>query len=109
MAILGRPNAGKSTLFNALVGSDRAIVTATPGTTRDAITETVEIAGESVTLVDTAGLRASGDEVERIGIAVAERAGENADLVVYVVDAQTGRNEEDEEFLRRGRGRGPSS
>lgn len=106
VAILGRPNAGKSTLFNALVGSDRAIVTATAGTTRDAITETVEIAGESVTLVDTAGLRAEGDEVERIGIAVAERAGENADLVVYVVDGTTGVSEEDEEFLGRGRGEG---
>ncbi len=104
VAILGRPNAGKSTLFNALVGSDRAIVTATPGTTRDAITESVEIAGESVTFVDTAGLRDAKEEVERIGIAVAERAGESADLVVYVVDARTGRNEEDEDFLRRGRG-----
>ncbi|MEO8055272.1 MAG: GTPase, partial [Acidobacteriota bacterium] len=90
VAILGRPNAGKSTLFNALVGSDRAIVTATPGTTRDAITETVEIAGESVTLVDTAGLRDATEEVERIGVAVATRAGENADLVLYVVDAHAG-------------------
>jgi len=104
VAILGRPNAGKSTLFNALVGSDRAIVAATPGTTRDAITETVEIAGESVTLVDTAGLRDATEEVERIGVDVATRAGENADLVVYVVDAHAGRNEEDERFLRKGRG-----
>lgn len=104
VAILGRPNAGKSTLFNALVGSDRAIVTATPGTTRDAITETVEIAGESVTLVDTAGLRDATEEVERIGVDVATRAGENADLVLYVVDALAGRNEEDEDFLRGGRG-----
>jgi tRNA modification GTPase len=104
VAILGRPNAGKSTLFNALVGSDRAIVTATPGTTRDAITEIVEIAGESVTLVDTAGLRETAEEVERIGVDVATRAGQNADLVVYVVDGTTGVSEEDEEFLRRGRG-----
>ena len=81
VAILGRPNAGKSTLFNALVGRDRAIVTATPGTTRDAISEAVEIAGESVTLLDTAGLREASEEVERIGVAVATRAGENADLV----------------------------
>jgi tRNA modification GTPase len=106
VAILGRPNAGKSTLFNALVGRDRAIVTATPGTTRDAITETVEIAGESVTLVDTAGLRDATEEVERIGVDVATRAGENADLVVYVVDGTTGFSEEDEELLRRGRGEG---
>lgn len=104
VAILGRPNAGKSTLFNALVGSDRAIVTATPGTTRDAITETVEIAGESVTLVDTAGLRDATEEVERIGVDVATRAGENADLVLYVIDARVGKSEEDEDFLRRGRG-----
>ena len=106
VAILGRPNAGKSTLFNALVGRDRAIVTATPGTTRDAISETVEIAGESVTLVDTAGLRDATEEVERIGVDVATRAGENADLVAYVVDAQRGMSEEDEDFLRRGRGEG---
>ena len=104
VAILGRPNAGKSTLFNALVGSDRAIVTATPGTTRDAISETVEIAGESVTLLDTAGLRETTEEVERLGVDVATRALENADLVLYAVDALRGMSEEDEEFLRRGRG-----
>ena len=104
VAILGRPNAGKSTLFNALLGSDRAIVTATPGTTRDAISEAVEIAGESVTLLDTAGLREAAEEVERIGVAVATRAGENADLVLYAVDALRGMSEEDEDFLRRGRG-----
>jgi len=104
VAILGRPNAGKSTLFNALVGRDRAIVTATPGTTRDAIAETIEIAGEGVTLLDTAGLRATGDEIERLGVEIAERAGERADLVLYVVDAQIGRCGEDEEFLRKGRG-----
>ncbi len=103
VAILGRPNAGKSTLFNALVGRDRAIVTATPGTTRDAISEVVEIAGESVTLLDTAGLRESTDEVERIGVDVATRAGENADLVLYAVDALCGMSEEDRDFLR-GRG-----
>jgi tRNA modification GTPase len=106
VAILGRPNAGKSTLFNALVGRDRAIVTATPGTTRDAISEAVEIAGESVTLLDTAGLRDAAEEVERIGVDVATRAGENADLVLYVVDSHRGRSEEDEDFLRRGRGEG---
>jgi tRNA modification GTPase len=106
VAILGRPNAGKSTLFNALVGRDRAIVTAVPGTTRDAISEACEIGGETVTLLDTAGLRSTEDEVEKIGVAVATRAGEKADLVVYVVDACVGRFEEDEEFLRKGRGEG---
>jgi tRNA modification GTPase len=104
VASLGRPTAGKSTLFNALVGRDRAIVTATPGTTRDAISEVVEIAGESVTLLDTAGLRDAREEVERIGVDVATRAGENADLVLYVVDAPRGMSKEDEDFLRRGRG-----
>ncbi|MFI5197901.1 MAG: tRNA uridine-5-carboxymethylaminomethyl(34) synthesis GTPase MnmE [Thermoanaerobaculia bacterium] len=100
VAILGRPNAGKSTLFNALVGRDRAIVTAMPGTTRDAISETCEIGGETVTLLDTAGLRATEDEVERIGVQVAERAGEKADLVVYLIDAARGESKEDREFLR---------
>ncbi|HMA30021.1 MAG TPA: GTPase, partial [Thermoanaerobaculia bacterium] len=103
VAILGPPNAGKSTLFNALVGRDRAIVTTVPGTTRDAISETFEIGGEIATLLDTAGLRSTEDEVEKLGVAVAERAGERADLVLYVVDARLGRSEEDEEFLRRGR------
>jgi tRNA modification GTPase len=104
VAILGRPNAGKSTLFNALVGRDRAIVTAVPGTTRDAISETCEIGDETVTLLDTAGLRATEDEVERIGVRVAERAGEKADLVVYLIDAARGESEEDRQFLRRREG-----
>ena len=104
VAILGRPNAGKSTLFNALVGRDRAIVTALPGTTRDAISEPCELGSETVTLLDTAGLRDASEEVERIGVAVATRAGEKADLVLYVVDSSLGATEEDEDFLRRGRG-----
>jgi tRNA modification GTPase len=101
VAILGRPNAGKSTLFNALVGRDRAIVTAVPGTTRDAISESCEIGGETITLLDTAGLRATEDEVEKIGVRVAERAGKSADLVLYVIEFAFGRNEEDKEFLRK--------
>jgi tRNA modification GTPase len=103
VAILGRPNAGKSTLFNALVGRDRAIVTAVPGTTRDAISETCEIGDEMLTLLDTAGLRATEDEVEKIGVDVAERAGETADLVLYAIDMVLGMKEEDEEFLGKGR------
>jgi tRNA modification GTPase len=103
VAILGRPNAGKSTLFNALVGRDRAIVTAVPGTTRDAISETCEIGDERLTLFDTAGLRVTENEVEKIGVDVAERAGETVDLVLYVIDMVLGRKEEDEEFLGRGR------
>ncbi len=94
--ILGRPNAGKSTLLNRLVGSDRAIVTPIPGTTRDIIRETIEIGGLPVTIADTAGLRSSGDVVEEIGIARARQAAEDADIVLYLVDAATGLTSEDE-------------
>jgi tRNA modification GTPase len=86
VAIVGPPNAGKSTLFNALVGSDRAIVTALPGTTRDAVSEEIEIGGERIRLVDTAGLRETEDEVERQGVAVARRVAASADLAVVVED-----------------------
>lgn len=86
VAIVGRPNAGKSSLFNALLGTDRAIVTAEPGTTRDVIGETVEICGEAVRLYDTAGMRTAASEAERLGVEAAERAAENADLVLEVVD-----------------------
>ncbi len=90
VAILGRPNAGKSTLFNALSGSARAIVTEIPGTTRDALESLVDIGGVPVTLVDTAGLRESTDVVERIGVERAREEGEKADAVLYVYDASVG-------------------
>lgn len=93
--ILGRPNAGKSTLLNRLVGSERAIVTAIPGTTRDILRETIEIGGLPVTIVDTAGLRESGDVVEQIGIARARDAASGADIIIYVVDAVEGLTLED--------------
>ena len=86
VAIVGRPNVGKSTLFNALVGTGRAIVTDVPGTTRDLITETVEVQGVRVTLVDTAGLRDAEDRVEREGVARAWQAIGVADLTLLVVD-----------------------
>jgi tRNA modification GTPase len=86
VAIVGKPNAGKSSLFNALVGSDRAIVTAEAGTTRDVIGETVEICGEAVRLHDTAGLRCAASEPERLGVEAAERAADNADLILEIVD-----------------------
>ncbi|HEX3579051.1 MAG TPA: tRNA uridine-5-carboxymethylaminomethyl(34) synthesis GTPase MnmE [Thermoanaerobaculia bacterium] len=94
--ILGRPNAGKSTLLNRLVGSDRAIVTPIPGTTRDIVRETIEIGGLPVTIADTAGLRTSGDVVEEIGVARARQAAASADIILYLVDASAGLTSEDE-------------
>jgi len=85
--ILGRPNAGKSTLLNRLVGSERAIVTPIPGTTRDIVRETIEIGGLPVTLADTAGLRESSDVVEGIGIERAREAARRADIILYLIDA----------------------
>ena len=85
--ILGRPNAGKSTLLNRLVGSERAIVTPIPGTTRDIVRETIEIGGLPVTLADTAGLRESNDVVEGIGIERARDAARRADIILYLIDA----------------------
>jgi tRNA modification GTPase len=93
--ILGRPNAGKSTLLNRLVGSDRAIVTPIPGTTRDIVRETIEIGGLPVTLADTAGLRESADVVEGIGITRAREAARSADLVLYLVACDARLSEED--------------
>lgn len=90
VAILGRPNAGKSTLFNALLGTERAIVTDVPGTTRDTIEATLDVRGVPVELVDTAGLRQARDEVERIGVARAQDEGERADAILYVFDASVG-------------------
>ena len=94
--ILGRPNSGKSTLLNRLVGSDRAIVTPIPGTTRDIVRETIEIGGLPVTIADTAGLRSSGDLVEEIGVARAREAAGQADIVLYLVDASAGVTAQDE-------------
>ena len=87
VVILGRPNAGKSTLFNALAGAGRAIVTELPGTTRDLLTERVDICGLSVTLVDTAGLRQKPEnKIEAEGISRALDAGRHADIAVIVID-----------------------
>ena len=97
--ILGLPNAGKSTLLNRLVGSDRAIVTPIPGTTRDIVRETIEIGGLPVTLADTAGLRESTDVVEGIGIERAREAARHADIVLYLIDATRGMTEEDRREL----------
>src|SRR5579859_2857989 len=93
LAIVGRPNVGKSSLFNRLVERERAIVTATPGTTRDLVSETVAIGGIPVRLVDTAGIRAAADEVESIGIQKSYEALADADLVLVVLDASSRQSE----------------
>jgi tRNA modification GTPase len=89
VAIVGRPNVGKSSLFNALVGSARAIVTEVPGTTRDLVSEVIDLEGLRVTLIDTAGLRDTDDRVEAEGVARSKGAVEVADLVLLVVDEES--------------------
>ncbi len=99
LAIVGRPNAGKSSLFNALLERDRAIVTATPGTTRDAITEASAFEGIPVQITDTAGIRDATDEVEALGIARSREALAEAALVLLVVDATVDLQEMDRAIL----------
>ena len=89
LAIVGRPNVGKSSLFNCLVERERAIVTATPGTTRDLVTEQVAIGGIPVNLIDTAGLREAFDEAEVIGVQKSREALAEADIVLLVIEALT--------------------
>jgi tRNA modification GTPase len=105
VAIVGRPNVGKSTLFNRLAGAERAIVTAVPGTTRDVLTESVMLLGTRMLLVDTAGLRATVDPVEIEGVSRAEKAGAAADVVVVVLDATGRPDEDDARVLARSAGR----
>jgi tRNA modification GTPase len=99
LAIVGRPNVGKSSLFNRLVERERAIVTATPGTTRDLVTETVALEGIPVKLMDTAGIRQSFDEAESIGIGKSMEALADADLVLVVLDSSQPVEEEDHRLL----------
>jgi tRNA modification GTPase len=99
LAIVGRPNVGKSSLFNRLVERERAIVTALPGTTRDLVTETVALGGIPVRLVDTAGIREALDEAEDIGIRKSMEALADADLVLVVLDANAELSEVDRELL----------
>ena len=105
LAIVGRPNVGKSSLFNRLVERERAIVTAQPGTTRDLVSETVAIGGIPVELVDTAGIRRALDEAESIGIKKSMEALADADLVLVVMDATQEMAEEDWELLSQVSGR----
>ena len=99
LAIVGRPNVGKSSLFNRLVERERAIVTAVPGTTRDLVTETVSIAGIPIRLIDTAGIRSNADEVEAIGIRKSYEALADADLVLVVTDNTSQRHADEDRDL----------
>ncbi|HEY8694150.1 MAG TPA: tRNA uridine-5-carboxymethylaminomethyl(34) synthesis GTPase MnmE [Chloroflexota bacterium] len=101
VAIVGRPNAGKSSLLNALLRTDRAIVTPIAGTTRDTIEETINLRGLPVVLVDTAGITDTVDPVEAIGIDRSRQAIEDADLVLFVYDAAAGWTNADAELLPR--------
>jgi len=105
LAIVGRPNVGKSSLFNRLVERERAIVTATPGTTRDLVSETVALGGIPVRLVDTAGIRSSHDEAESIGIRKSLEALADADLALLVLDVTQPTSSEDEELRTKLAGR----
>lgn len=98
-AIIGRPNAGKSSLLNALLQEERAIVTDVPGTTRDTIEEAVHISGVSLLLMDTAGLRETDNKVEQIGIERARASMEKADLILAVIDGSSPLDEEDKTIL----------
>ena len=95
MAIIGKPNVGKSSILNLLLGTDRAIVTPAPGTTRDIIEDSIQLGRYSIVLQDTAGIRDSSDEVEKIGIARSRRAFTEADLVLPVFDSSVLLSEDD--------------
>ncbi len=98
--ILGKPNAGKSSLMNRLLGEERAIVTDIAGTTRDVIHETLQIGGITLNLADTAGIRQTEDLVEKIGVDRAMEYALGADLILFVVDGSRPLDEEDEQILR---------
>jgi tRNA modification GTPase len=105
LAIVGRPNVGKSSLFNRLVERDRAIVTATPGTTRDTVSERISLDGIPLELVDTAGLREAHEEAEQMGIVRSREALADAGLVLIVLDATQSLNEEERDLLANMQGR----
>lgn len=97
--IVGKPNAGKSSLLNLLVGEDKAIVTSVAGTTRDVLEESIRLHGIGLNIIDTAGIRDTEDEVEKIGVEKARKYAETADLIVYVVDASRALDENDEAIM----------
>ncbi len=98
--ILGKPNAGKSSLLNALLGENRAIVTDIAGTTRDTLEEQIRMQGISLNIVDTAGIRDTEDLVEQIGVSRAREAAEDADLIIYVADSSIPLDKNDEDIMR---------
>lgn len=97
--IVGKPNAGKSSLLNLLIGEEKAIVTDIAGTTRDVLEETVNLQGITLRLLDTAGIREAADKVEQIGIARAREHAKDADLILYVADSSVPLDENDDEIL----------
>ncbi len=105
VAICGKPNTGKSSLLNRLLGYEKAIVSEIAGTTRDAVEGVVEIGGTKFNLYDTAGVRESGDRIESIGIERAENIVRGADVVVFVADSAAGTDEEDARVLELARGK----
>ena len=97
--IVGKPNAGKSSLLNMLLGEDRAIVTEIAGTTRDALHETINLHGISLNMIDTAGIHETEDIVEKIGVERAKKYAEDADLILYVVDASCDLDSDDQNII----------
>lgn len=97
--IVGKPNAGKSSLLNLLVGEEKAIVTNIAGTTRDILEETIKLHGIGLNIIDTAGIRATEDVVEKIGVQKAKKYADEADLILYVVDSLVPLDESDEEII----------
>ncbi len=105
VALVGSPNAGKSSLLNALLQEDKAIVSSIPGTTRDIVEGELSVKGVPLHLLDTAGIRSSSDEIESIGVERSKKAIDEADLIILIVDASKGMRKEDEDILSYAKGK----